>query len=116
MPLVGLESVAELLPTSVAAPLRLHAFVALGSSQDSNQCLLLDFLPERPTDPAIALALASGRGVPGILRVRQVDGWIRGKAIRTRLAGHLEPPLSDPEAQKAILGFNRLCIAWSGPT
>jgi hypothetical protein len=50
--------------------LRPRALLRLGSgaalfADGHPQCMVLDFLPDRPTDPSTALALASGGSVPG---------------------------------------------------
>ncbi|GLC46299.1 hypothetical protein PLESTB_000996400 [Pleodorina starrii] len=107
MPLVGFEPVAAMLPDRLTGLVQLHTFLALGSSQHPHdQCMVLDFLPERPTDPSTALALASGGSTPGQFRVRRLKGWIQGGSIRTRLVLKLGRALSDREALEAVDRFN----------
>ncbi|GIL84385.1 hypothetical protein Vretimale_15977 [Volvox reticuliferus] len=93
MPLVGFEAVSAmmlpavtLLPATLSQWFPLHSFLALGSSRSPEECMVIDFLPERPTHPTTALALASGGSVPGQLRVRRLRGWVRGASVRTRCA------------------------------
>ncbi|GLI66158.1 hypothetical protein VaNZ11_009843, partial [Volvox africanus] len=73
-------------------------------------CMVIDFLPERPTHPTTALALASGGSVPGQLRVRRLHGWVRGPSVRTRFVMMLEMPLTDEGARCAVEVFNRCML------
>ncbi|GIL84384.1 hypothetical protein Vretimale_15977 [Volvox reticuliferus] len=113
MPLVGFEAVSAmmlpavtLLPATLSQWFPLHSFLALGSSRSPEECMVIDFLPERPTHPTTALALASGGSVPGQLRVRRLRGWVRGASVRTRFVMKLETPLTDTAAQCAVEVFN----------
>ncbi|KAG2486590.1 hypothetical protein HYH03_014760 [Edaphochlamys debaryana] len=106
-PLVGVEWLVGSLPGAVSRPLLLHSFVALGSSSDPKACLVVDFLPERPTDPTTALALASGAGTQGVLRVKQLKGWVRGPALHTRRVAPLVPPREGEALLAAVEDFNR---------
>ncbi|PNW86982.1 hypothetical protein CHLRE_02g104000v5 [Chlamydomonas reinhardtii] len=107
MPLVGLEPAAELLPGPLAQPLLLHTFVALANRQLPEQgCLILDFLPEKPTDPATAVSLATGLGTAGVLRVRRRKGPLQGRALRTRLETRFQEARSDAAVLDVVEQLN----------
>ncbi|KAG2454592.1 hypothetical protein HYH02_000433 [Chlamydomonas schloesseri] len=69
-------------------------------------CLVLDFLPEKPTDPATAVALAAGLGTAGVLRVRRRKGPLQGRALRTRLETRFPDGMSDAAVLATVEQLN----------
>eukprot|EP00798_Chlamydomonas_sp_ICE-L_P014390 gene14390-20392_t len=82
MPLDGFDFVVEILPGPLASAASLHSFVAL-KSQNTKECLLLDFLPLNPQSPMTVVSLFSGGSTEGNLRIRKLPRWIKGRSIKT---------------------------------
>ncbi|KAL3155034.1 hypothetical protein ABBQ38_011556 [Trebouxia sp. C0009 RCD-2024] len=70
LPLVGWETVEEILKDKYPDELALHCMVLIESEETVT---MFDFLPELPTSPFVAAALLSGRQAKGIVRERRLS-------------------------------------------
>lgn len=70
LPLVGWETVEEILKDKYPDELALHCMVLIESEEIVT---MFDFLPEMPTSPFVAAALLSGRQVKGTIRERRLS-------------------------------------------
>ncbi|KAL3155036.1 hypothetical protein ABBQ38_011556 [Trebouxia sp. C0009 RCD-2024] len=88
LPLVGWETVEEILKDKYPDELALHCMVLIESEETVT---MFDFLPELPTSPFVAAALLSGRQAKGIVRERRLSRlpvrrcWLVGPSATSQL-------------------------------